>query len=98
MISREGYGRWLSVFDQLCGVWTMDVLVTAVGVAAATTAGVIAAVLAAVAVARAVICEMEMPFDVVHVRVRGVEWCVADGITSSRGHTSAYTTWYGGRI
>ena len=60
----------------------MDVLVTA--------AGVIAAVLAAVAVARAVLCEMEMPFDVVHVRVRGVEWCVADGITSSRGHTSAY--------
>ena len=61
-----GIDRGLSVFDQLCGVWTVDVLVTAVGVAAATAAGVIAAVVAGGGVARAVFCEMEMPFDVVH--------------------------------
>ena len=44
----------------------MDVLVAAVGVAAATVTGVIPDVVAAVAVAQALFCEMEMPFDVVH--------------------------------
>ncbi len=52
-----GIDRWLSVFDQLCGVWTVDVLVTAVGVAAVVAAGVVAQV---------VFCGMEMPFVRVH--------------------------------
>jgi hypothetical protein len=67
-------------------VWLLQEECAIGGVAA----GAGAAAVAGGVVARTVFCEMEMPFDVVHVRVRGVEWCVADGITSSRGHTSAY--------